>query len=184
MAAPGTYRARARQGTARLIESQKKQTPGVEVTIDLVNAGEMTWTGYLSGGAVNLTVKAMRAMGWQGEDLNDLSTIGSCDFEVVVEDEEYRGRYYPKIKYVNEIGRGEAKQAPPLDDSKKRMLAAAMRGVIRNADLENGEAKARRLAGYESGGRQERAGGRENVTSNHEQGGADEIPRFDDDIPF
>lgn len=125
----GTYTARALPHTAELIESEGKGTPGVKIVMQLEGGGSLTWTGWLTGGATEITVKALRAMGWQGDDLSDLSTVGSVDCELVVEEEEYNGKWYPKIKFVNVPG-GGAKFGAPMDAAKKRAFAARMRGEV------------------------------------------------------
>src|SRR5690349_14559050 len=87
----GKYRGRARAGHAPIIESSK-ETPGISVEIDFTTPEgptSLTWTGWLSDGALDRTVEALRAMGWQGVDLDAVDGLEANEVEVVVKAEEY-----------------------------------------------------------------------------------------------
>jgi hypothetical protein len=104
--------------------SQKKGTPGVRVLFDTPE-GEIEWTGWLSDGALEITLKALRAMGWQGDDLDDLSTVGSLECDVVTAFETYKDNDYLKVKFVNALG------STQMAGAKKQRFAEQMRGKIR-----------------------------------------------------
>lgn len=124
----GTYRGRALR--AELSESSKKGTPQVVVTIEAVDTGEtIEHPMYLTAAALQYAVRDLRKMGWRGDDLSDLSTVGSKEFEIVVEEEEYEGNFYARVKYINDIG-GGPRLGKPMSDAQKKAFAARMRGAV------------------------------------------------------
>lgn len=105
---PGNYRARAT--TAKLGWSNNDK-PQVAILFKVVDPNGTEFTGeeiaaYLSlaEGAFEITIKALRACGWQGENISDLSTVGSEDCEIVVGEEEYQGKVQTKVRWVNRLG--------------------------------------------------------------------------------
>jgi hypothetical protein len=98
------YRARAQVDHSQLGESSKG-TPRVEVAFNFLDEhGEgIVYMGYLTKGSIERTVKDLRTMGWKGNDPGDLSGIDANEVELVVDDEEYNGKRYDKVKWVNPI---------------------------------------------------------------------------------
>lgn len=131
-ATPGTYNATAIGSEAELGQSSKKGTPQITVPCHLDSGDTVTWVGFATPAAMPFTVKALRAMGWQGDDLSDLSTVGSKPFEVVLIEEVYGETAYIKVQFVNEIG-GGPKIGKPMGDAEKKAFAARMRGAVRAA---------------------------------------------------
>lgn len=92
-----------------------------------------SWWGTLNGGkAEDIALEAMRAAGWQGSDITDLSTIGSCECAVVVVHEPGQdGVERAKIAWVNSAGSGPGinheKAASPakVQDIRARIAAKA-----------------------------------------------------------
>jgi len=121
--------------TAELIESKEKKTPGVEILFrasDEDGGGEIRHTLWLTGGALPYSVKSLRATGWQGDDLSELSSVGAKLCQLVIEGEEYNGRVYPRVKYINpneSVGGGGAGQEK-MSDAAKRQFAAKMKGLV------------------------------------------------------
>ena len=121
--------------SGELIESKEKRTPGVELLFQLSDedGGEqIRGTLWLSEGAIKRSVESLRHTGWQGDDLSELSTVGSKLCQIVVETEEYNGRGYPRVKWVNaneSAGGGGAGQAR-MSDVAKKQFAAKMRGLV------------------------------------------------------
>lgn len=134
----GKYRGRARAGHWPIIESSKG-TPGIGVEIDFsggdVQGATLTWTGWLSDGALDRTVESLRAMGWQGLDLDDVSGLEANEVEVVVQGEEYEGKWYPRISFINRIG---GALGAKMTQEKARTFAAAMRSRIQALDAAKG----------------------------------------------
>ncbi len=95
---------------------------------DGVCSGRML-TGFFSfsDNAVDYTMEKLRNAGWQGDDLSDLSSLCPSEVEcsIVVQHEDYEGKTNAKIAFVNKPD--GVKMAAPLDDAKKRSLAARMK---------------------------------------------------------
>lgn len=137
----GTYPAIAIPEQSALGEASTG-TPCVEVMFQIQGPADyygqtIVWYGYLSEGAMKSTVKGLRACGWQGDNLEDLSTVGANQVELVIENEEYDGKTRSKVRWVNQPGGNRVL----LDPSKKKSIAAQLRGQIRAIDAENGTAQ-------------------------------------------
>lgn len=86
--------------------SQQKGTPQADVMLEVTSGphiGEqIKWTGYLSGGAVDNCLKALRRMGFEGDDLDRFNDQQpTAEFTFAVADEEYKGKFYTKVKWIN-----------------------------------------------------------------------------------
>jgi hypothetical protein len=127
----GTYRARAVEAELGLAGNGTERVAVLfEVTEEGPYQGErITWYGYFTDGAFARTVESLRHAGWQGDDLADLSTVGSRDCAIVVDWETYDGREYLRVKWVNAGGGGLALKTR-MDDAAKRAFAARMRGQV------------------------------------------------------
>ncbi len=117
---------------AELIESPTKKTPGVRFNVTNQHGEQMVGEVWLTDTTFARSVEALRHMGWIGDDLTDLATVGSRRFQIVVESEQRGNSWYPRIKWVNANGAGSGggsglvKMAP---DAAKR-FALAMRGQV------------------------------------------------------
>lgn len=125
----GIYRARA---LGALLGETKGKNIQVGVEFEFLDHPvRMTYFGSFSDAAMPITLKALRTAGWQGDDLADLSSIGgenAPEVSLVVENEEYEGKWRSKIKWVNAAG-GVA-MASPLAAEKAAAFAARMRGAV------------------------------------------------------
>lgn len=132
---PGTYRAQAIKGSAKLGYSNNG-TEQVGVQIALLDADGVEtdytigWYGYFTDGTFERTIESLRNMGWQGDDLRDLSTVGSKACEIVVDFEEYQGRRSLKVKFINSAGRRTVAMKNEMDASAVAAFAARMRGQV------------------------------------------------------
>jgi len=79
------------------------------------DAGQITGYFYLTNDAAEHTIKKIRAMGYQGDDLRLLSD-GQALFknlcQITVQHDENEGKIYPKVGFVNPFGH----QAGPKND--------------------------------------------------------------------
>jgi hypothetical protein len=132
----GKFRAWVREGTEPKLGESSHGTPRVEVEIEVESGDYILWDGYLSDGALDITLKSLRAMGFQGDNIEDLSTVGSKEFEIVTKFEEYKGKQYCRVKFVNDIGGGRVAMPP----EKKKKFAADLRGKIRALEGAAGKA--------------------------------------------
>jgi hypothetical protein len=137
----GCYRAKvvskdfneAKTGTIQLVI-------GFEVTQEGDQKGN-TITGFFpcTENSMSYTVEKMRALGWKGVDLDDLSTLGTEEADIVVKSESYNGESRLKVAFVNKPG---AVIVPPLDSDRRKAFAARMRSIVVGTDPSQAAAKA------------------------------------------
>lgn len=127
----GDYRAKAVE--AVLGKSSKKGTPQVAVKFELLDlpGQSITWFGYLSDAAFDITMRGLDACGFKGNDLADLSSITGEDAPevvLVVDHEEYEGKWSARVKFINAAG-GPALQGA-LSPDEARLFAAKLKGKV------------------------------------------------------
>ena len=76
--------------------------------------GPIQWKGYLTTPkGIEIATKALVVMGFTGTDLNELNGEGALNKEkevsIVVENEEYKGKTYSKVAWVNNYRSTEKK---------------------------------------------------------------------------
>ena len=122
----GTYPGRAIGAALGFTKGEKPQVAvELEVTEGEDAGQRITWFGYFSEKTEGRTLESLRTLGWQGDDLDDLSTAtGDCMF--VVEQEEWEGKVSAKVKWINKAG-GLALSAP-MDANQARSFAERMKG--------------------------------------------------------
>jgi hypothetical protein len=128
--------AKAKRG--QLGESKEKKTPRVEVLFEFYAddaAHTIRWDGYLTDGALDRTLEALRTCGWAGDDLSDLAGIDTNEVELVIEQEEYEGKTYDRVKWVNAIGGGGFSS---LEPAAQKTLAAQLKSKVRAFDAAKG----------------------------------------------
>jgi hypothetical protein len=122
MIQPDTCRAVARSWTDG---SSKSGKPYVSVQYEClsgVNTGQtIRCDHYLSSGALKYTFEALRASGWVGSSSADMRGMGTLEVELVIELEEYEGKQYPKVKWVNAPGVSTAR---PIDAGVRKVIDA------------------------------------------------------------
>ena len=126
----GTYRGRPLGAALGMAGTGNEQ---VAIEFELLDeaGARMTYFGTFTEKATPHTLKALRVSGWRGDDLADLSSIGgdtAPEVFLVVENEEYKGNWTAKIKWVNSTGGVALKD--PLDADRARAFAAKMRGAV------------------------------------------------------
>jgi hypothetical protein len=88
-----------------------------------------TWRGYFkSDKSQEIAIKALRTVGWSGDDIMDLSGLDSNLVELDINEEEYNGKVYDKVNWVNVIGGGL--KVKPLSEDRRRAFAEGMKGKI------------------------------------------------------
>jgi hypothetical protein len=125
---PATYRATALNDINFAFTTNGNQY--VRVPFRLIDNPEITlgWSGFFTEKAQARTLEALRACGWRGDDLSQLSFPAGNEVLVVVEDEEYNGKIHSRIAFVNAIRGPSVKNAMAPQDLK--MFAARMKGAI------------------------------------------------------
>ncbi|MDP3208982.1 MAG: hypothetical protein Q8M65_07520, partial [Rhodoglobus sp.] len=85
----GTYRAKGIEAQLGFTNGGKEQ---VAISFQLLTPGfeneRAAYYGTFSEKALEITIKALRACGWKGVDLSDLSGIDANEVNLVVEHEE------------------------------------------------------------------------------------------------
>lgn len=78
---------------------------------------------YFTEKTLNRTLDSLRHCGWQTDSLADLDTLNLNEVELVIDDEEFQGKWRTRVKWVNRIGGLDSKNA--MD--KNQQTAFAMR---------------------------------------------------------
>ena len=145
----GTYRAKAVEAKLGLSQNGNEQV-GVRFAL-LDREGEsITWYGTFTEAATEIALRGLRAAGWKGDDLSDLSSLcnGSApEVELVVERETYQDKTRAKVKFINSAGGLAMKQALGPEQAKafaERMRAKVL--VFNQAVGKPAEAKPKRNA--------------------------------------
>lgn len=135
----GKYRAKGREG--QLSQSANKGTPCVQVVLEITEEGEhtgerMRWDGWLTDNTAQRTLESLRHLGWETDDLGDLSGITTNEVQIVVEHEwnEEKQKSYPRVKWLNRLGGGaklndEAKLDGVAAKALSQRFAAMARGT-------------------------------------------------------
>lgn len=120
-------------------ESAKKKTPLVSVMFEVIRgpaSGErVKWQGYFTDNdeATDRTIQSLRACGFTGDDLAAfIEQIVEQEVQIVVENEEYKGRHYPKVQWVNAVNTG-VKVENQMKDSELRKFAARFKSKVKAA---------------------------------------------------
>lgn len=123
----GTHRARAKEWQLGMSSTGKEQ---IGVMFELTggeHAGKhLTWFGFFSEGAVDRTIESLRHCGWDSDSLAELDSLSANEVELVVEDEEYEGKWRSKVKWVNRVARLQMKEQ--MSPAQVQAFAARLRG--------------------------------------------------------
>ena len=129
MLLPGTYRARAIDWG--LGTTASKSTPYTWVKLAVGNE-EIDWQGWLSDRSVERTFEALRKLGWTGDDVAVIDALPT-EVEIVIEHEEYQGRQFPRVRWINRIGE---RTRPAMTMQDARALADSLRARARAVPVE------------------------------------------------
>jgi ribosomal protein L12E/L44/L45/RPP1/RPP2 len=138
----GNFRAHGISATLCETKEGKPQVAAeFELHDDEHKGKRLGWYGQLSSDAsIEFTVKALRAAGWTGTELSDI-TFDGRECVLVVEEEQYEDEAgvhsRTKVKYVNPAG-GVAVKAP-MDPDKAKAFAAQMKGKVLAIDQKIGK---------------------------------------------
>lgn len=123
----GTHKARAKEWALGVSSTNKEQIAVMFELLGGEHAGKhITWFGYFTDGTVDRTLESLRHCGWESDSLAELDTLGNCDVELVIEDEEYEGKWRSKVKWVNRIAKLALKEQ--MNPAQVAAFAARMRG--------------------------------------------------------
>lgn len=129
-----------------LAESRENHTPSIKLQIqvhtDLDSRKPVDALYYadlwLTDKAVDKTMATLRALGYNEdtlEPLNDANRMIMRGFpvEIKTRPEEYNGRVYDKVEYVNAPGSFASRGVSSCDDATARRIASRYDSVLRNS---------------------------------------------------
>ena len=131
----GTWRARG--VTAELgYTSQDNEQIGVELEFmpdqhDDVDGRRTTWYASFSEKAEAHTLKALRVLGWSGDDLSDLTGIDANEVDaVVIHEEDLEGAIRSRVRFINPLGSGGVAMKVKMSEDQARAFAERMKGRV------------------------------------------------------
>ncbi len=126
----GDYRAKAIEAQLGVSSKGTEQIAVRFALLDFPNQ-TITWYGYFSEKAFEITMRGLRAAGFRGDDFADLTSLHeevSPEVVLVVEHEVYNGKTSAKVKFINSAG-GLAIQGA-LQPDQAKAFAAKMKGRV------------------------------------------------------
>jgi len=137
---PGRYKVRCPDPGAVQFGFTSSGAEQVAVPLVIVDGPclgvEIPWFGNFSEKGTEIAIKALRALGWHGDNLADLSGIDSQDAEAVIDLDTYdKGDGSPpvtrlKVKWINAPGSGRVKLSNQMDDAQRIAFAQRMKGTV------------------------------------------------------
>ncbi len=121
----GKYRGRAVAGSEQYGQT-KNGNDQIAIDLDLETGERVSTFLFFSEKAAKYSIQRLRALGWQGSDLADLSGIDLNDVDVEISYDEWEGKQTMK---VNIVTGGTVTLDKPLDDKGKRAFAAKFKGL-------------------------------------------------------
>lgn len=128
---------------AKAVEWKLAETKGgrEQVVVDFKftdpQLGNILWFGFFTDLTFERTVESLRYMGWTGTDVLELDTpqanLNANEVELVVDHEEYEGKWRAKVKWVNR--KGGVDIAAPLAVEKRASFAQRMKASILSMEL-------------------------------------------------
>lgn len=173
----GTWPARATSWDLGMSDNGKEQ---IEIVFQIL---EGPFQGksihaflYFTEGALDRTLESMRHCGWASDSLAEIDDLGNNEVEIVIEEEEYQGKWRDKVKWVNRRGRLLMKN--PMSQSQKAAFAARLRGKTVASKQKYGAQPASTAAAPRANGQQR------SFDDPHASEREWSAPADDDHIPF
>ena len=120
----------ARLVSVRFEKIGRKETPALVCEFFSETEGKLEWNGYVSPDAKERTkITLQEVLGWDGKLETETGSYFKLthfktdrQYEIVVEDEEFKGRTYQKVKWINLIGQSREQLTPEVIRSEVAML--------------------------------------------------------------
>jgi hypothetical protein len=175
MIAPGKYMARAVEAELGYTSGDKAQVAVCFELIDGDYAGQqINWYGYFTDKTMPTTLKALRACGWEGDDLSNLDGIDVNEVELVISHEDdLEGNARARVRWVNRPGDGGVQLKKRMDEQQRKAFAAQMKGRVVAEQQRGGN-------GSSGGGGQQRR----QTDRRYDDNNLPPEAHGDDDIPF
>jgi hypothetical protein len=117
--------------------SQDGEQVGVEIMLlpdqhEDVDGRHLTWYGQFSEKAEPFTLKALRTLGWQGDDIADLSgVIDGPECEAVIgHEQDLQGEWRHRVRFIQAVGAGGVAMKSKMTEDQARAFAERMRGRV------------------------------------------------------
>jgi len=86
----------------------------------------ITWRGFFTEKTQTRTLEALRYCGWDGHDFTKLEGLDKNLVQLDVTEEEYNGKMYAKVNWVNRLGGMAVKNV--MTEKQRAAFAARMKG--------------------------------------------------------
>jgi hypothetical protein len=181
----GRYKCR---GTEAALALTSQGAPQVAVDIVITEEGEYegqhrTWYGSFTDKATDMTLRALRTLGWTGDDLSDLSSIAAAEdpeaYVSIVHEEDQEGNPRDRAAFINANGGLAVKT--PMDAGEAKAFAERMKGHVLGFNAKSGTSSspnAKPGAAASGGGRRPSGGGTKKKTQ------PNDFAPEDGDAPF
>ena len=124
----GTYKARILKETFQFGESESGK-PQMTMMVMIPDLGTFTTSLFFSAEAAPYSLPKLKAAGWKGNDLSDLSGLGDSDVLVTIKYETYEGRQQMRVELAGGANFSPAKPLSQADFAKKvQAITSAMKG--------------------------------------------------------
>lgn len=124
----GVFKARAVEWALGYSEKGNEQ---IAIRFELSegeHAGQSrTYFGNFGDNSLDFTLNAMRNCGWQSDSLAELDDLGVNEVELVIEEQEYQGKWRDQIRWVNRPAALVLKK--PMGPAEMQAFAQRMRGA-------------------------------------------------------
>lgn len=180
MSMQGTHKARAKQWDLGHSDTGKEQIAVMFEITEGEHAGKhITWFGYFTDATIDRTFDSLRHMGWTSDNIAELDGLNTNEVEIVIEPEEYQGKWNDKVKWVNRPSRLALKNQ--MNDRDKAAFAARMKGKAMAHRQTYGGPRTQAASGPRSNGGGQRSSQQRMPTDG---GYREDYQGSDDDIPF
>lgn len=127
MSMQGTHKGRAKEWALGHSSTGKEQVAVLfEITAGEHQGKHITWYGYFTDNTVDRTLDSLRHCGWDGDNFVALEGLNRNEVELVIEPEEYQGKWHDRVKWVNRPSTIALKD--PMSGEALSAFAARMRG--------------------------------------------------------
>ena len=128
----GRYTVRGVKGSEQYGRSEgEKKTPQIGIDLEFIGGeyegATATTILYFSEAAKQFSIDRLRALGWKGDDLTDLTGIDENEAMAVVKYETWEGKEQMKVEILT--NGGGMKFKTQMSDADKRMFAASMKST-------------------------------------------------------
>jgi len=132
---PGTYRARVTDPEAIQYGYTRNGHEHVAVPLEVIEgeaAGQsITWFGnFGTDKGIEIAVKALRACGWEGDDIANLVGIEKNEVEIVLALNEYEGKSRLQVQWINRPGDGKVKLQQPMNGQQRTLFGQRVRAQM------------------------------------------------------